>query len=314
MYPAIEPYESGMLAVGSGHSIYWEVCGNPGGMPAVVLHGGPGSGCTPGARRYFDPAAYRVVLFDQRNAGRSRPHASESTVDLSTNTTEHLIADMELLRETLGIPRWLLSGASWGSVLGIAYAQRFPERVSAAVFAGVAAGRRAETDLLSRGLGPMFPAAFARFRDGVPPAERDGDLAAAYLRLLFDPDPAVRDRAARGWCDWEDAIQPTSPPNPRYDDAAFRLAFARVVTHYFSHRSWLPDGVLLREAGRLAGIPAVLVQGTLDLSNLIGTPWLLHAAWPGSELVLVGETGHGGSDALAAARVAALDRFARAPA
>jgi proline iminopeptidase len=308
MYPEIEPYESGMLDVGDGHRIYWEVCGNPAGEAAVVLHGGPGSGCTAGARRYFDPSRYRVVLFDQRNAGRSRPHAAESTVDLSANTTGHLVADMEALREHLRIERWVLFGASWGSVLGLAYAVRFPERVSAAVFAGVATGRRAETELLSRGLGPMFPAAFERFRAGVPAGEHD--LAAAYLRLLFDADPGTQDSAARAWCDWEDAIQPTSPPSPRYEDPAFRLGFARVVTHYFSNGSFLEDGVLLREAHRLAGIPCVLVQGTLDLSNLIGTPWLLREAWPGAELLLIDETGHGGSDALTQARVAATDRFA----
>ncbi|MGC7098514.1 prolyl aminopeptidase [Amycolatopsis lurida] len=306
-YPAIEPYRHGMLDVGDGNSLYWEECGNPDGKPAVVLHGGPGSGCTAASRELFDPERYRVVLFDQRNCGRSTPHASESDVDLSANTTHHLIADLELLRASLGIERWLVSGASWGSVLGLAYAERHPDRVSEMLHSGVATGRRRETDLLTRNLGSMFPAAYARFRELVP----EGEIAAGYHRLLFDADPAVRERAARAWCDWETAIIPTaSKPSSRYESAEFRMAFARIVTHYFSNGSWLEEGEVLRDAGKLAGIPGVIVQGVLDLSNLVGTPWELAAAWPGAELVLVDNTGHNNSPGLDAARVAALDRFA----
>jgi proline iminopeptidase len=312
LFPEIEPYEHGMLDAGDGQLVYWEVCGNPDGKPAVVLHGGPGSGCSTDVRRYFDPGAYRIVLFDQRGCGRSRPHASEPDADLSTNTNAHLLADMERLRARLGIDRWLLFGASWGSVLALAYAERFPERVSELVLAGVGTGRRSETDLLTRGLGPLFPEAWARFRDGVPEADRDGDLAAAYARLLFDPDPTVRAKASRDWCDWEDALLPTSPgPDPRFDPPAFRLAFARLVTHYWSHGSWLEEGILLREAGRLAGIPGVVIQGRLDLSNLSGTPWELAGAWPDCELVMIDDSGHEGNAAMTAARVAATDRFAR---
>ncbi len=306
LYPDIEPYDHGMLDIGDGHLVYWETCGDPRGKPAVVLHGGPGSGCTARARRVFDPGRYRIVLFDQRGCGRSRPHASEPAADLSANTTWHLVADLEALRTRLGIDRWLVSGASWGSVLALAYAQRYPERVSEMLLAGVASGRRRETDLLTRGLGRVFPALWARLLGGLPEADRDADVCAAYHRLLFDRDPAVRDRAARDWCDWEEAIVPTSPsPNPRFDPPAYRL-----VTHYWSHGSWLEEGILLREAGRLAGIPGVIVQGDLDLSNLSGTPWEFARAWPGCELVIAGDTGHGNSPGETSARVLAADRFA----
>jgi proline iminopeptidase len=310
LYPEIEPNDQGLLDVGDGNLVYWEVCGNPAGKPAVVLHGGPGSGCTTGVRRYFDPAAYRIVIFDQRGCGRSRPHASDPSVDLSRNTTWHLVADMERLRRHLDIERWLLFGGSWGSVLGLAYAERHPEQVSEMVLTGVATGRRAETELLTRGLGGLFPEAWARFLDIVPPAERDGDLAVAYQRLLNDPDAAVRAKAARAWCDWETAILPTSPPHPRYERPEFRLAFARIVTHYWSHGSWLEDAVLLRDAGKLADIPGVIVQGVLDLGNLLGTVWELARVWSGVELVLVDDAGHDASDSgVTEALVAATDGF-----
>jgi proline iminopeptidase len=310
-YPEIEPYEQGMLAVGDGNLVYWEACGNPNGKPALVLHGGPGSGCRPSMRRYFDPTAYRIVLFDQRNCGRSTPHASDPAVTLAANTTSHLIADMELLREHLGIPSWLVFGWSWGSALALAYAERHTDRVSAAVLTGVGTGRRAEVDLFTTGLGGLFPDAWRRFRDGVPADRRDRSLAAAYSRLLNHPNQAVRAKAARDWCDWEEGMLPTSGHNPRYDDPAFRMAFARIVTHYWSNDHFLqPDGVLLTAAGRLGLVPATLIQGTLDLVNLVGTPWLLAASWPGSELVLIDDAGHGGSDRLLSAIVAATDSFA----
>jgi proline iminopeptidase len=313
-YPEIEPYEHGLLDVGDGNLVYWEVCGNPRGKPALVVHGGPGSGCTPGARRWFDPAAYRVVLFDQRGCARSTPSAGDPGTGLEANTTAHLLADMERLRRHLGIDRWLLFGGSWGSVLSLAYAQRHPDRVSELVLFGVATGRRAETDLLTHGLGRLFPEAWARFRAGVPAADRDGDLSDAYARLLNDPDPGVHARAARAWCDWETAIVPTSPPHPRFEDPTYRLMFARIVTHYWRHGCWLEEGALLRQAGRLAGIPGVLVQGLLDLGNLLGTPWELAHAWPGSRLGLVDDAGHDTSAGMAASLVAATDRFAASPA
>ena len=283
LYPEIEPYDHGMLDVGDGHHVYWEVCGNPDGKPAVVLHGGPGSGCTTRARRYFDPRAYRVVLFDQRGCGRSTPHAGGPVVDLSTNTTDHLIGDMERLREFLGIDEWLVFAASWGSALGLVYAERFPHRVSEMVHAGVATGRRAETDLLTTGLGPMFPEAHARFRELVP----SGDPAAGYLELLLSPDPAVHNRAAAEWCAWEDALQPLASGGLRFEPPEYGLAFARLVAHYWAHGSWLPEGIVLEEAAKLAGIPGVIVQGVLDLGNLLGTPFDLAHAWPDVELVLI---------------------------
>lgn len=312
LYPPIEPHDRGMLDAGEGHSLYWEVCGNPRGKPALVVHGGPGSGCGPNVRRFFDPRAYRIVLLDQRNCGRSTPHAGAPVVDLGSNTTEHLLGDMELLREHLGIERWLLFGGSWGCVLGLAYAERHPQRVSEMVMMGIATGRRMETDLLTRGLGAVFPEAWRRFRDGVPEPDRDGDLADAYHRLLMHPDPAVHHRAARDWCDWEEAIVPGTPPGPsRYDDPVFRLAFARIVTHYWRAGSWLEEDAVLRDAGRLAGIPGVMVQGALDFNNLLGTPWELRDAWPGSELHLIVEGGHETrSDAMVDALVAATDRLA----
>ncbi len=314
LYPPIEPYEQGMLDVGDDHLVHWETCGNPAGKPAVVLHGGPGSGCTPGWRRYFDPAAYRVVLFDQRGCGRSRPHAGDPAVDLSTNTTHHLLADMEKLRRHLDVDRWLVFGGSWGSTLGLAYAGSHPRQVSQVVLFSVVTTTHREVRWVTRDVGRIFPAEWARFRDGVPAADRDGSLVAAYSRMLHDPDPAVRDKAARDWCAWEDshvAVRPGHRPDPRYDDPAFRMAFARLVTHYWRHAAWLDDGILLREAGRLAGIPGVLVHGRLDISGPPDIAWELARRWPDAELVLVDDAGHGAGDAnMSEVLVAATDRFA----
>jgi proline iminopeptidase len=311
-YPEIEPYEHGLLDVGDGQRLYWEVCGSPNGKPAVVMHGGPGSGCTPGLRRYFDPAAYRIVLFDQRGAGRSVPHAADPAVDLSTNTTHHLIEDIELLREHLGVERWLVWGGSWGATLALAYAERHRQRVAEVVLASVTMTRPAEIHWLYHGLRRFFPEEWARFRDGVPAAERGGDLVAAYYRLLNHPDPAVREKAARDWCDWEDAVvslESDSQRNPRYDDPRFRMAFARIVTHYFHHHAWLEDGILLSDAHRLAEIPGVLVHGRLDLGAPPITAWELAQAWPDAQLELVG-TGHTGGGEMTERVVAATDRFA----
>jgi proline iminopeptidase len=310
-YPEVEPFERGMLDVGDRQKVYWEVCGEPTAKPALVLHGGPGSGCTPGLRRYFDPAGYRIVLFDQRGAGRSVPHASDPTVDLSINTTHHLIADIERLREHLGVERWLVFGGSWGATLALAYAERYPQRVTAIVLASVTMTRPADIHWLYHGVGRFFPVEWARFRDGVPVGDREGDLVAAYYRLLNHPDPAVRDKAAQDWCDWEDAVvslESDYQPNPRYDNRLFRMAFARIVTHYFHHRAWLEDGILLREAHRLAGIPGVLVHGRLDLGSPAVAAWELAQAWPEAELHLVG-TGHTGGDEMTDRVIAATDRF-----
>lgn len=317
LYPEIEPYAHGMLDVGDHNLVHWETCGNPEGKPAVVLHGGPGSGCGPYPRRLFDPDAYRIVLLDQRGSGRSTPHASDHETDMSVNTTAHVMADLELLRRHLGIERWLVWGVSWGSVLALRYAQTHPESVSELVLTAVATGSDAEVELLTRGLGRIFPEAFDRFLAQLPPAERDGNLAASYNRLLESPDPAVRERAARAWTDWETAIIPAPPRSvARFEDPAYRMGFARTVTHYWGNDHFLGDGdgdgdgVVLRDAHLLAGIPGTLVQGSLDFGNLLGIVWRLHRSWPGSELVTVGDAGHtAGAPAVAEALVAATDKY-----
>lgn len=308
LFPETPPHATGMLDVGDGHRIYWEACGNPQGEPAVVLHGGPGSGASSRAQRYFDPRRWRIVLFDQRGCGRSTPHASAPDVDLSANTTAHLIADMERLRSHLGIGRWLVLGGSWGSTLALAYAARHRERVAAMVLYSIALTSAAEIDWITRGVGMFFPEAWERFRSGVPVAAREGSLVEAYHRLLVDPDPAVHGKAARDWCDWEAAILAVHPgyrPHPRWDDAAFRLAFARLVTHYWRHAGWLREGELLAAAGGFGDIPAVLVHGRLDFGGPLVTPWRLARRWPGSELVLVGGAGHDARDPGMAEAVAA---------
>ena len=284
-------------------------------LVALVVHGGPGSGLGPGNRRYFDPERYRVVLFDQRGCGRSTPHASDPATDMSVNTTDHLIADMERLREHLGIERWLLYGGSWGSTLILAYAERHPQRVSQIVLLGVTMTRRSETDWLYRGVGRFFPEEWAQFRAGVPEAERDEDLVAAYARLLEDPDPGVRTKAAADWVAWEDAVislEPKGTPkaySSRPPDAL--LAFVRICTHYFSNGAWLEDEELLRGADRLAGIPAVLIHGRLDMGSPLGTAWELAQAWPDARLVVVDDSGHTGSDTMKDEILGTVDRFAR---
>jgi proline iminopeptidase len=314
LYPPIEPYDRGLLDAGDGNLVYWEVCGNPIGKPALVVHGGPGSGCTAGMRQYFDPGRYRVVLFDQRGCGRSTPHASDPATDMGANTTGHLIADMERLREHLGVERWLLSGASWGSTLSLAYAERYPHRVSEIVICGVTTTRRSEIDWLYRGVARFFPEEWERFRAGVPEADRDGDLVVSYARRMEDPDPHVRARAANDWCAWEDAVislEPNGSPNVYSNrPAADLLAFVRITAHYFAHGAWLEEGALLRDARRLAGIPGVLIHGRLDLSGPLDTAWELARAWPGAELVVINDSGHTGSDTMSERKRLALDAFA----
>ncbi|MEZ4728763.1 MAG: prolyl aminopeptidase [Caldilineaceae bacterium] len=312
LYPEIESYDHGMVDVGDGHRLYWECCGNPKGKPALVLHGGPGSGCSPRMRRYFNPDVYRIVLFDQRNCGRSTPHASDPTTDLATNTTRHLLADIEQLRQHLEIERWLLFGGSWGSTLALAYAERHPARVTEIILVGVTMTRRSEIDWLYRGVAPLFPAQYARFRAGIPAAERDGDPVAVYYRLLNHPDAAVRSQAAENWCTWEDSLLSVDPDyQPERMEPAREMAFARIVTHYFYHHAWLEDEQLLRNADKLAGIPGVMVQGRLDLGGPLVTAWELAQAWPDGELVVISNAGHTANDpGMSEAVVAATDRFA----
>ena len=296
-YPPAEPYDSGLLDVGDGNRLYWELVGNPAAKPVVYLHGGPGSGAQIGARRYFDPTRYRALLFDQRGCGRSRPLASEPDADLSTNTTWQLVADIERLRTELGIERWVVSGISWGVTLALAYAQTHPERVTAMALGAVTSGSRRETDWITRDMGRVFPREWERFTELVPTAQRNGDLSAAYARLLAHPDPGNREAAARAWCAWEDthvSLMPGWQPDARYADPAFRMVFARLVTHYWSHGCFLVDGQLLAGLDRLAEIPAVLVHGRYDVSSPLDTAWELHRNWPASRLVVVDDAGHGG--------------------
>ncbi len=312
-HPPIEPYDNGMLDTGDGNLVYWEVCGNPDGKPALVVHGGPGSGCSAGPRRAFDPDLYRIILFDQRGCGRSRPHASDPAADMSLNTTAHLLRDMEMLREHLGVERWLLFGGSWGSTLILAYAERHPERVSEIVIPSVTMTRRSEVDWLYRGVARFFPEEWERFRAAAPGA--GDDLPAAYARLMEDPDPSVREKAAADWCAWEDTVlslEPSGPPTPYGDKpSAAKLAFVRICAHYFSNGAWLEEGALLRDAGRLAGIPGVLIHGRLDMGGPLGTAWELARAWPDAELHVIGDAGHKGSEETSRRVREAIARFAR---
>ena len=312
-YPETELYERGMLEVGEGDLVYWETCGNPDGKPAVVLHGGPGSGSSARFRRLFDPGAYRLVQFDQRGCGRSTPHASAPDADLSSNNTENLIGDIELLRVRLEIDRWLVCGGSWGSTLALAYAEAHRERVTEMILFGVTTGRRSEFDwTFCGGLAAFFPEQWERLHRGVPKAERDGDIVEAYHRLLFDPDPSVRRRAAEEWCLWESAT-PDWPPltglAERFRDPDYALAFARIVTHYVRHNAWLENDSLLRGANALADIPGILVNGRFDFQAPIGNAWELKRAWPGAELVIVDDAGHGASAGLTRELLRATDEF-----
>jgi len=314
LYPEIEPYEQGFLDVGDGNAMYWEVCGNPDGKPAVVLHGGPGSGCVPWYRRLFNPHAYRMVLFDQRNCGRSKPHASFLDTDLKNNTTAHLISDIEQLRQHLKIDRWMVFGGSWGSTLALAYAVNYPERVSDMILFGVTTGRHSEIDWLFRGgVSIFFPEQWDRLRMALPASERDGDILGAYYRQLNDPDLAIRQQAANAWCLWESASlewPPSTNLAGRFTDSTYALAFARIVTHYTHHNSFLENGILLREADKLAGIPGILVNGRFDFQAPIGNAWELKRVWPRTELVIIDEAGHASSSSLDAELIGATNRFA----
>jgi proline iminopeptidase len=294
-YPESEPFDSGLLEVGDANLVYWELCGNPDGKPAVVFHGGPGSGCSPWWRTLFDPSAYLTVLFDQRHCGRSRPHASDPDTDLGSNTTENLVADAELVREHLGIERWLVLGGSWGSTLGLAYSETHPDRVTEIVLCAITTGRHAEFDWLFRGgLARFVPEQWARLLAGLPVDERDGDVVEGYSRLLNDPDPEVRRRATDAWCLWESATPdwpPTDELAERFTEPDYALAFARIVTHYVRHNAWLEDGILLRNADLLRDIPGTLIHGRFDFQAPLENAHALSRVWPTAKLVVV-DAGH----------------------
>ena len=309
LYPEIQPYDSGMLDVGDGHSLYWERCGTPGAKPAVFLHGGPGAGISDNHRRQFDPARYDVLLFDQRGAGRSTPHA-----DLTANTTWHLVEDIERLREKCGITTWMVFGGSWGSTLSLAYAQTYPERVTELVLRGIFLFGQSELDWLYRyGASELYPEGWEEFLAPVPQEER-GDLVAAYRRLLTDDDPAVQLRAAKAWSKWE-GLTVTLLPDPEmlaeFTSDHHAIAIARIENHYMLHKGWLEEGQLLAGAEKLRGIPGVIVQGRHDCCTPPRAAWELKKAWPEVELNIVPDGGHlynepGILDGL----VRATDRFA----
>jgi proline iminopeptidase len=290
LYPPIEPFKSGMLDTGDGHQIYWELSGNPQGRPAVFLHGGPGSGCSPDHRRLFDPERYCVLLFDQRGCGRSRPHAS-----LDNNTTWHLVADIERLRVLLGVEQWLVFGGSWGSTLALAYAQTHTERVSGLIVRGIFTLRREELRwYYQEGASWLFPDLWEGFVAPIPEAER-GDLIAAYRKRLVGEDEAEQLACARAWSLWEGQtirLLPDASNTAKHSNDAFSLAFARIENHYFVHGGWMEEGQLLRDAGKLAGIPGVIVQGRYDACTPAHTAWALHKAWPQAEFHMVDDAGH----------------------
>ncbi len=311
LYPAIEPYETGMLDVGDGHSIYYERVGTRGGKPAVFLHGGPGGGFSAANRCLFDPKIYDVILFDQRGCGRSTPHA-----ELEANTTWHLVADIERLRLLAGVETWLVFGGSWGSTLALAYAETHPERVSALVVRGIYLLSKAELDWYYQfGVSEMFPEKWERFLAPIPEAER-GDMMKAYWRRLTGDDPVAQLAAARAWSAWEGETITLLPPDasfsaPFYDDH-YAIAFARIENHYFVHGGWLEEGQLLRNAGQLRGIPGTIVHGRYDMPCPARTAYALHKAWPEADFHLIEGAGHaylepGILDQL----IRATDRFAK---
>ena len=291
LYPPIEPTKSGMLKVDDRHSLYWEECGNPDGKPVVMLHGGPGGGCNAAMRRFHDPSKYRIVLFDQRGAGRSTPHA-----DLVDNTTWDLVADIERIREMLGIEHWQVFGGSWGSTLALAYAEKHPERVTELVLRGIFMLRRWELEwFYQEGASRLFPDQFEPYREFIPEAER-GDLMAAYHKRLTSDDEATRLEAARRWSIWEGGTSYLRVPDDYADshgDAHFALAFARIENHYFVNKGFFDaDDQLLRDVGRIADIPGVIVHGRYDVVCPVANAWDLHKAWPKAELVISPTAGH----------------------
>ncbi len=298
-----------MLDVGDGHSIYYERVGTPGAKPAVFLHGGPGAGCSPDHRRLFDPARYDLLLFDQRGCGRSAPHA-----ELTANTTWHLVADIERLRTMTGVEAWLVFGGSWGSTLALAYAETHPDRVSELVLRGVYTATRAEIQWYYQwGVSQMFPDKWERFIAPIPETERD-DMVAAYNRRLTGSDPTAQIEAAKAWSLWEGetiTLLPSASLTDQHGDDHFAIAFARIENHYFFHDCWLEPDQLLRDAGRLRGIPGVIVHGRYDMPCPAHYAWALHRAWPEADFHLIEGAGHAYSEpGILEHLIAATDRFA----
>ncbi len=311
LYPEIEPFDSGMLDVGDGHKIYWERVGTRGARPAVFLHGGPGGGMSPKHRRLFDPARYDVILFDQRGCGRSTPNAS-----LEANTTWHLVADIERLREKFGFDKWLVFGGSWGSTLALAYAQTHPQRVGALILRGIYTLSRAELDWYYQfGVSEMFPDKWERFLAPIPPAER-GNMMTAYRKLLTGTDRARQIEAAKAWSKWEGetiTLLPEPETSDPFAQEDYAVAFARIENHYFVHGGWLRERQLLDDAHRLNGIPGVIIHGRYDMPCPARYAWELHKGWPEAEFFLIEGAGHAYSEPGILDRlIYATDKFAGA--
>jgi proline iminopeptidase len=309
LYPEIEPFESGTLDVGDGHTIYWERVGTKGAKPAVFLHGGPGGTISPRHRRLFDPELYDVILFDQRGCGKSTPNAS-----IDANTTWHLVADIERLRKMAGFDKWLVFGGSWGSTLALAYAETHPERVSELVVRGIYTLTRAELDWYYQfGVSQMFPDKWERFLAPIPEAER-GDMMAAYRKRLVGQDRKAQVEAAIAWSEWEGqtiTLLPEPETSDVFGEADYAVAFARIENHYFVHAGWLEEGQLLRDAGKLKDIPGVIIHGRYDMPCPAHYAWQLHKAWPNAEFFLIEGAGHAYSEPGILDRlIYATDKFA----
>lgn len=309
LYPPIEPYASGFLDTNDGHQIYWERCGTPGAKPAIFLHGGPGGGIVPDHRRAFDPAKYDVLLFDQRGCGKSTPHAS-----LDNNTTWDLVADIERLRDMAGVDQWLVFGGSWGSTLALAYAETRPMRVTELVLRGIFLCTKAEIDwFYQHGVSLYFPDKWERFVNVLPEDER-GDVVSAFGKRLTGDDPAAQIEAAKAWSLWEGETI-TLLPNPglstTHEEDMFALAFARIENHYFTHLGWLEPDQLLRDVGKIAHIPAVIVHGRYDMPCQPAIAWQLAKAWPEAKLEIIEGAGHAFSEpGITDALIRATDGFA----
>ncbi|KWV56428.1 proline iminopeptidase [Rhizobium altiplani] len=309
LYPEIEPYASGHLDVGDGHKIYWERSGTAGAKPAVFLHGGPGGGFSPSHRRLFDPALYDVLLFDQRGCGKSTPYA-----DLNANTTWHLVADIERLREMAGVEKWQMFGGSWGSTLALAYAETHPERVSELVVRGIYTLTKAELDWYYQfGVSEMFPDKWERFIAPIPPEERH-EMMLAYNRRLTGADRSVALEAAQAWSIWEGetiTLLPEKSTSGKFEDADFAYAFSRIENHFFVNAGWMDEGQLLRDAYKLKDIPGVIVHGRYDMPCPAKYAWLLHRAWPQAEFHLIEGAGHAYSEpGILDQLIRATDKFA----
>lgn len=306
LYPPLEPYETGRLAVGHGHELYWEQCGSKSGQPILFLHGGPGSGASTAHRRFFDPAHYRIVIFDQRGSGRSTPRAS-----ILENTTQRLIEDIEALRLRLGIERWIVFGGSWGSTLALAYGEAHPDRCSAFVLRGVFLGTKREIDWFLDDIGRIFPEAWSRYVQFLPEDQR-GELLANYYRRLIDPSPETHRPAAAAWTSYESACSTLLPSGSGTGggEERYSLALARIEAHYMMHGMFLRPDQLIAELGSIKHRPAIIVQGRYDIVCPCEAADRLHAAWPGSELQIIPDAGHSAMErGTRAALVAATDKM-----